>query len=405
MPNQIFTTNVCVPLVSEIESNLPILMNGRREFNKNFVAGNGTSMEVSLPGYGTVGVGEDASATDRSYTSAKVQVVLSQFHEIVELSMIEKHLQMKNFSDQVAEPYGLLFSSAIQTRAANELLLKAATATVVAASATAGSFSDIRKSITPIRAARSSGKLCGVVSPELAESIANSGQLLFNPSKSIDALFLRGELGQFGGAQWYQTPDVSSLTTGTHAIGAGTTLRVKTLVNTAGATAITLEVNGGTATLTGTVLAGEIITLAGVKAVDVFGQAIAKDYAFVVQADATAAANEIELVVKPLYFTGVLKNVSTANIAANTVATFATLANKTYNRGIVWAQDAFITAAASITPPSGAKVQRANGDALQITLATDSDILKYTDIARWDTLVGFKLVRENFASTVLVEQA
>ena len=55
---------MAVPFVAEIESNLPILANGNTQFDKNFVAGNGTSIDVLIPSYGNTGTGADITGAN-----------------------------------------------------------------------------------------------------------------------------------------------------------------------------------------------------------------------------------------------------------------------------------------------------------------------------------------------------
>ena len=92
MSNTIITSRIAIPFVAEVESAMPILMNGNRQFDKNFVGGHGTTIDVIIPGYGAVHVGADMSAVDLSYTAAKVSVTLVQRRDpLVPLRHTEVH--------------------------------------------------------------------------------------------------------------------------------------------------------------------------------------------------------------------------------------------------------------------------------------------------------------------------
>ena len=409
MTNTIITSRIAIPFAAEVEASMPILMNGNRQFDKNFVAGNGSTVDVIIPGYGTVNVGPDMSGVDLSYTAAKVSVTLVQRNVGVSLTQVEQSLALSNFDEQIAAPYGIKLGSDIQKLAAQELLLKADTAVILAGAGetvTTGQYATIGTAVTNLHAARASGLSFGAVQNELANQIQNSGLTLFNPSKTVESSFLNGGLGKFRGADWYETPDILTLTAGTHT---GTAV-----VGTVNAGGDTLTLSSGD--LAGTYKQGEVVYLTGVKAVDIYGLALNSLYAFVVQADASVLANSVALSIKPIILSGPLKNVSVgampagvATVSSQGVANVpaATIANSTYLRGIVWDKMAFVYAAAALQPLAMAKTlgdfKFANGQALTVLAQKGTDFAKGIDIVRWDVLTGFLLARSNWVSSILVK--
>jgi len=404
--NTLITTRKAVALIAETELNLPILMNGSTQFNKDYVGGNGSTIDVIIPGYGVTGVGADMTNTPRSYTAGKQSVTLVQRHTPVSLTQIEMSQDLSDFEEQVAVPYGAEHASTVQKVAAQELLMKADTAVVNntgTGSSSVASFNDLGVAIASIRSARSTGGLHGVLSCDLYAQVMASGINLFNPAPAISGMFTKGELGTYHNTPFNETPDIDNLTTGTHSATA-------TCVGTVNAQGTNLHLSDSNG-LTGTVLPGEVIYLAGVKVVDIYAVGRSQNYAFVVQGIAgvdvyTASGNAIDLPIKQVYTTGPLTNISSTAGAFPTgvLATFQTRANSTYSRGIVWDKFSFVFASAMLKPLSTVESKSAKGSALGMLIQTQSSIITGEDITRWDSLTGFLLARSNWVSSYLVLQ-
>lgn len=389
--NTIATSAIVVPFVAEFESNLQVLMNGSTMLDKNFVGGNGTTVNYSVPSFGSTATG--AATTPGNIVDGKVPVVLTQYNTSVELSQVDQALNLSSFDDQIAVPYGAKMASDVQVVACDELLLKADTIKVLGSGT--GDFKDVGICIGQIRSARSYGKMVGAMSNDLSTQVQNSAVAYFNPSSQLSNSWMVGGLGKFRGAEFYETPDISALSTGTHALGSGTALQLNDTIATEGLTTITLKVVGGTATLAGTLVKGEAFTVAGYYAVDIYGNATSQLYQFISQTTATAAANVIAVTVKPLYFAaGPLKNISKTTLTAGDVATFSHAASSTYLRGFVWAQPAFVFASGAMKPLSNVATKSAmTPKGLSLMCQAGADIKAGTDIVRWDTLAGFKVIR------------
>lgn len=405
MSNSIITSRIGVPLVAEMESALVILSNGNKQFDKNFTGGAGTTIDVLIPGYGSVNVGADMSSLDMSYVNAKKSVTLVQRGVAASMTQVEQSLALSSFDDQVATPYGIQLANVHERLAAEAILYGADTATVIS-TGTAG-YSNIGDTIATINASYSSGLKFGALSNALASQIQNSGLNFFSPSKSISDSFLNGGIGKFRGADWYESPNIANLNTGTHAVSSISNLRGAL---NAGGDTLTLTMTSGT--LSGTVVAGEIITLVGSKAVDIYGNALANDYAFVVQPSGTngatvtytAASDTVALPVKQVYVTGPNKNISNAAMPTSAVlATFQTAANSTYLRGFAWDKQAFIFATAAMKKLAMVESETVMGESLGILMQRGTDVIKGLDIVRWDVLTGFVLARSNWCSSILVK--
>ncbi|TRZ51946.1 MAG: hypothetical protein D4S01_03830 [Dehalococcoidia bacterium] len=416
--NAINTSKIAVPFLAEFESNLPILMNGTVQYNSNFVGGNGTSLEVLVPDYGETVIGPDVTSSIGAYANGVKTVELVQYSKAIALTTVNKHLELSSYKDQVAEPYGAEMASTVQRIAANEILGNADTAVIVDQAA-GGTYQDIGDTIALLNKARATGQKFGAVSPILASSIQNSGLTFFQADLKEE--FFSGKLGKFRGHKWYETADIDDLVT-------------KARVNT-GANAVVTSMTEGSSLLTikcatsgtGLVVPGEIVTVAGVDALDIYGKSLGKEYAFVVAEPtdssvdgggdssdwdkvdlaykfAETTANQVVLKVKPVYASGVLANVSALPKAAD-VTTFATDASSTYYRGFAWSKAAFIHAAAKLQKLSNLVVKAdGNGLGSYLIVQEGADVRTGQDICRWDTLKGFLLGRSNWCSAILAKK-
>jgi hypothetical protein len=389
MSNAILTSRVAIPFAAEVESNLPIISNGNTQFNKNFMGGNGTTIDALLPTYGnTVGTGAVVSLSDvKNGTKA---ITLTQYNKGLSLTQVEQSLALSSYEDQVAAPFGQKMASDIQKIAVETLSLGAGNVTVVATSATAGSYLDISKGIAAINSSRGMGEKFGVMGPDLATLVQNSGLNFFQAD--LKDSFLNGKLGTFRGARFFETQDVgqvftSGAATGTLSVGAN---------YVAGATSITIA--GGT----GTLKKGDAFTVAGVYAVDVFGDATAKLFSFIAQADVTLSSGGTAVTIVPCYATGALKNISALPTSTTTVVRSHGV-SKTYLSALMWSKPAFVTASAKLKPLSQVESKSVNGKIMGLTISKGTDITNGIDIVRFDALLGFALIYANMVSRVDVE--
>lgn len=407
MSNTFVTTALAVPVAAEFETSAPVLMNMTRSFDKNFVANNGETISIILPGYGTSAVaGADLTGANLDYVNQSVSVTLQQYRKGVSFTAVEQALKLSNYAADVAEPYGSEFSSDIQSKAITAMHLAAETAVVVESFGTTNGFSDLGKAISYVAATKLKGEMAGALSNELTSLVLNNAISQFNPNGAVSDMFLKGKLGTFRNVPFYETSDDSAITGGTLAPASGN-ITIKTEVNTdATGDYSTIVLTGNT--LAGTLKAGEILYATGVKSVNVFGKATTTNFAFVVQEDATAAAGDISVKVQPLFFkpaTGIKpkQNVSVASLAATTVVTRGTTAGSTYVRGLVWSKKAAVYASRPMKALAVQESAAANGEAVSILMQRDANLLTGIDLVTYDALIGFRILRGYGVSSILVK--
>lgn len=380
-------TSVSVPFIAAFADKLPILLNSNKQFDKEFRAGTGTSIDILIPDHPDVQIGAAISSSD--YTSGSVSLTLVQRNVSIDANQVVRAFNIHDFTGQVAKPYGKKLASDIQTIAADEVKLNADTQSVLGTA----NFAGLGAAVAGIRKARSYGELYGALDPVLSATINASGAGLFLPSTIQGPMFMDSKLGRYQTAEFFESPDVTPLVTGTATIDGDTDVAVT--VN--GSTTINID---GITGATGTVKKGQGFTIAGINAVDIYGNDIGKPYVFVAQEDADVASNEVSLTVKPIYFSGPMKNVSKATVADGLAVTQLQAANSSYLCGIIWDKMAFAFGAAPLAPISNTDSKMINDGGLPVTTTRGADIANGKEIVRWDTLTGFKMIRSNWASVV-----
>ena len=394
MANAILTSSVSVPFALEADSNLPILANGNVMLNKEFVGGAGTTINYLVPSYGQAAVGADVTGRLRDVKNAAVAITLQQYSDAYVLDMVEQTLKLSSIEKQVDMPFASKFASDIQTVAANEIKLSAATATVVSTGSGAVAYTDIFKGVGALKSCRSWGDVFGAMPPALATAVQNSGVNYFQAD--LKQSFVNGGLGVARGARWYETADLNGILS----IGAQTITTVTVTSYTEGATSMTID---GTA-LTGTLVYGQILNVSGMNATDVYGNDSGVPYAVVVQdvAGVAASGNSATIHVKPIYWTaGPAKNVTATPVSK--AVTSAHAASTNYQTCLIWDKGAFVTASAKLKGLATSEKKGAAGKVINSLMQIVSDGKLGIDIFRLDALVGFGMVYRQFAHRVDVK--
>lgn len=383
-------TSVSVPFIAKFVDKLPIIMNANRQLDKEFKAGTGSSMIVSIPDYSVIVEGGDITGVSNDYNSGERSITLTQRTAFADMTSVEQALELKSFDDQIANPNAARLASAVQTDVADNVKLNADIQQVIAG---ADLFGDVAVATAGIRKARSNGKLCGVLDPMLSARISGTGLSFFNPQKTVSKLYEEFGLGTYAQAEWYTSPDVKSLATGDLSLGTAT-------VSGALAEGATSLVIADAALAGGEVIkAGQGFTVAGVNAVDIYGEDIGLPYVFVAQADATAVAGSVTISIKAISYAKPTQNVS-ITVADGAAVTQLQDADSSYLAGIVFDDQSLIFGSAKMHEAANAVVKTMTTGGLAVKTLRAADAYKDKEIIRWDSLTGSLLARSNWASVV-----
>jgi hypothetical protein len=214
---------------------------------------------------------------------------------------------------------------------------------------------------------------------------------LFNPQKKISDQYETGMITQDTlGFDWFDDQTIQIHTNGTFSAG-GT-------VNGAGQTGNTLTVNA----ITGTLNAGDIITIAGVFAINrLTGQSQGTLRQFVVTANVLTGATSIPIypaiVPAPAAF-----NTVTASPANGAVVALVLPASQSYRQNLAFYPEAFTLATADLEMPTSGVVEaaRAEFDGCAMRMITAYDVMSDNLVTRLDVLYGFAAIRPEWSAIV-----
>ena len=216
---------------------------------------------------------------------------------------------------------------------------------------------------------------------------------LFNPAPEVSQQYRTGEMLDALGFMWFSDQTVLKHTTGTFSAGT---------VSGAGQTGTTLTVNA----ITGTLAAGDIITLAGVNAVNrVTKQTTGELRHFVVTAAAANGATSLSIypAIVPPDGSGnpVQYQTVTASPANSAVITLLHPASGVHRKNIVYCRQAVTMVSADLQLPTGVEEgARQTYDGVSMRMISDYQIGTDEWVTRLDVLFGWLWVRPEWAVVV-----
>lgn len=226
---------------------------------------------------------------------------------------------------------------------------------------------------------------------------------LFQPQNSA---YREGSLGRVGGIETFESQNVQTHTNGAFA---GTTLVDQALIDgtvtwdaTKDTAVATIHIDGLTSA-TAAIKAGDVFTIANCYAVNPVTKA-RKTYLqqFVVTADATAASNEVDLIVSPPpIFSGAHQtvDVDSGTDLNDDAVTFLGTELVGYNQNMAFHKNAFALVAVPMERPQGAvSVTQKTHKGLSARLILDYDWVNDTDRWRLDILYGVKTLDARLAT-------
>lgn len=361
----------------------------------------GDTLKIRLPNDYTVADGPALSAQDTNEQSTSL-VVNFQRHVDTTFSAAQLSLSMQDFSERVATP----MMNNLAGNVAKTVMggVEGGVSNFVAnfdgagaiASPTAQTFLDADALLTT-RSAQEFDRSVVVSPPTMARAVGTM-QGLFNPQTDISRQYRKAQVYQALNFRWFRDQTVLVHTTGTFTAGT---------VNGAGQSGLTLVTNA----ITGTLKKGDIITIAGVFAVNrVTKQNDNVLQQFVVTADVATAAISVPIypaIVAPATSgpsAGADVQYQTVNAAPADAAAIALVntASEKYRKNIAFVPQLLTMATCDLEMPTGnGMAARANADGLAIRV-----IRKFYNVQtdqfvdRTDVLFGFTYVRPEWAVAV-----
>lgn len=244
-----------------------------------------------------------------------------------------------------------------------------------------------------------------VLSPADHWALLGTQTGLYMQDAAKDA-YRKAKLGMIGDFDTYKAQNVPALTTGARGgapvvNGAGqVTVYTGTAANTY---TQQLNVNGGTASVTGYAKAGDVFTIAGVFAVNpVTKKQLPYLQQFVVTADAnTDGTGATTLTVSPqIIASGAFQTVSAAP-ASGAAITFMGVANTTYSQSLAFHKNAFALCMVPMElPPGAVNPARETYKGLSVRVVPFYDGVNDVSTWRLDVLYGVKCIDPRLATRV-----
>lgn len=206
---------------------------------------------------------------------------------------------------------------------------------------------------------------------------------LFNAQKQINVQYEEGEMGRAAGFDWNSSTVMPSQLRGTGA---------NYLTNGANQKGGTITVDTGT----GTILKGEIITIAGVRAVHPqTKQDLGYLRQFVVTEDYAGGSGQVKIFPE-IIPDGSEKNVTNA-AADNQAITIAGTASTPYNISLAFTRDAFTFGTVDLPEYPDRPCSRRVFEGISMRVAQGSDMINDMFMMRFDIMAAFGALRPEWA--------
>jgi hypothetical protein len=232
-----------------------------------------------------------------------------------------------------------------------------------------------------------------LVTPDMQVQIVDTLKGLFHKSDQVEQAFARGILGIHAGATWYECQNLY-----THTVGplGGTPASTGTITDGAGtpsATTIAVTTNGWTASAATRLKKNDVITFAGVYAVNPWTrQSTGALRQFVVQSDTSSdgSGNATVTVSPNMIASGPYQNVTA--MPSSAAITVLGSANTVSPQGIRFHRDAFLFGSFDQPTPGGVEIARMASDpstGIKIRFIRDWDTKNNVEINRFDCVYAF----------------
>jgi P22 coat protein - gene protein 5 len=371
-----------------------LLRNVNRQYDSRFAqegAKIGGTLNIRLPNDYTVTSGPTFTPQDTVERNTSL-TISSQKHVDVSFSSADLALSMDDFSERILEPAMNVLAGSVAAD-----LMTAVEGVPNLVHNVDGSNNTIAPTFDTWLAAGAildqfgvpRGRTRkGILDPQTQRRTVNSFSGFFNKQSAVGDQYTTGEMDTAAGIGMNMDQTVIQHTTGTFTAGT---------VNGANQTGTTLTVNA----ITGTLKAGDVITIAGVNSINRTTKASNGTLAqFVVTADAANAATSISIY-PAITLSTVAFGTVTASPANGAAITLATKASEVYRKNIVFDPRALTLATADLVQPKGVDMcYRAQFGGVSMRMLRDYILSSDQLGTRIDILYGYKLVRPEWAVAV-----
>jgi hypothetical protein len=380
-----------------LENNLVLTRNVNRQYDDSFAvegAKIGSTLRIRLPDRALVTDGAALQVQDdnEQYTTL---TVASQKHIGVNFTSAELTMQLDDFAERVLKPRISQLASSIDNDVANAY--KSIYSSVGTPGTTPSTSLVLLQGNQKLNEyASPMNDRYATVNPAANANLVEGMKGFFNPTSTISRQFTAGMMGTgvLGYDEVNMSQSIVNHTTGTRDAAAATT--VTTTITAQGTASISLTQGSVTTTLK----AGDVFTIAGVYSVNPqTRQSTGSLQQFVVTADATAASGVWTASISPAIYTptNALATVDSFPVAS-AVVTFLGAASTSYPQNLIYHKNAITFATADLLLPQGVDMaSRQVHNGISMRIVRQYDINNDRMPCRIDVLYGYSVIRAPMA--------
>ncbi|MBB3521053.1 P22 phage major capsid protein family protein [Rhizobium sp. BK456] len=400
MANSILTIDMITrAAVSLFKNSNMFIQNIDTQYDSQFAVDGakiGDSLRIRLPNDFTVRTGTALQAQDTSekYTSLPLS---TQQGVDVSFSTAERTMKLDDYSERVLMPMinnlagavALNVMSSVEGNVCNFVSNTDGSGNII--SPTADTVLQAKSALESNSAPQMPGRK--IVMDEYTEArVVSTLSGLFNPSQEVSQQYRTGSMKNALSFDWYMDQTVIKHTSGTFTAGT---------VNGAGQSGNTLTVNA----ITGTLTKGDIITIAGVYAVNrVTKQSTGKLRQFVVTADVASGATSVPIypAIVPSSGGQAVQYQTVVDSPANAAAlALASKPSEIYRKNIAYAPEAVTMATADLVLPKGVhEAARRQQDGISMRMITAYVVGTDQLATRLDVIYGWTWPRGEWGVVV-----
>jgi hypothetical protein len=410
MANSLITPSIIAKeALVQLENNLVMSNNVHREYKKEFVkVGDTVSIRKPVKFYAADGATRVNQDVEEANTSITVD---SRKHVSWGFNSADLTLTVEDYSERYIKPASIALANVID-RAGHSLYSKVwnHVGTPGTAPANFAAMALAARRMDEMAVGNDMRK--AVLNPEAGYAIAGTATALFMNSANATA-YRSGAIGEIAGLETLRSQNVANHTVG---IRSGTPLVNGADQNTTYALSKStntqsLVTDGWTADQTGILKAGDVFTIAGVKAVNpVPGEGTTgklvlpylQQFTVTADADSGASTGPATLTISPaIIVSGPYQTVDAApaDNAAITVVTGTTVT--AYPQNMAFHKNAFALVTCPLELPDGVNFKaRETHKGISIRVVKQYDIDADTDVIRLDVLFGWKAIYPDLACRI-----
>ena len=345
----------------------------------------GDSLKIRMPNQYTVRTGKTLDAQDTSETSQTLTVGTQKGVDL-NFSSAELTLSLDDFSSRVLEPAMSVLAASVEADAMN--MYKDVY------NATYGSgitYADVltgrvlmQRGLAPLN-----GRTANLNPQDMADLVSDT-KTLFNDQAQLSKQYKEGYMGRAAGFDFMENTLWPNLTTGSE--NGSYVVNTSTGITSGSAT---IAVTGGS----GTLVAGDVITIAGVFSVHPESKtSTGVLQQFVVTAAYAGGAGNITVSPTPVT-SGATQNVTISSAGAGKAVAVGGTASTEYTTSLLYQKEAFTFATADLVMPKGVDfAAREMLDGISLRVVRQYDINNDNLPCRVDILYGYKTLRPQFAA-------